>query len=256
MLDRSYILPRQRTSNQRVGVYGPGVKKRTQGGRQRSPARRVLGALALLVVIALPIQILISAIVPQSEVLPTFTDTGVDTDVDTGVDTGAVTGADTVAIDSVDAAAKPIAQLVVVSEGNLQQMGLIDQSGVVYSLVTPENFLQLPIVRGIEYANFSIGVRLPQQLTGIIQSLTVLENRQPQLYKYITDIHLNNYVGGKIIPQLYVRGVDIPVIFDEGISPQKLENLFVLLATVALDSQEIEKIDIRGGDTILQYRQS
>ena len=248
MLDRSYILPRQRTSNQRVGVYGPGVKKRTQSGSQRSLARRILGTLALLVVIALPIQILISAIVSQSETVPAFTDASVDTGVDTGVDTAA--------IDSVAAGAKPIAQLVVVSDGNVQQMGLIDQSGVVYTLVTPENFLQLPIVRGIEYANFSIGVRLPQQLTGIIQSLTVLENRQPQLYRYITDIHLNNYVGGKIVPRLYVRGVDIPVIFDEGISPQKLENLFVLLATVALDNQEIEKIDIRGGDTILQYRQS
>ena len=147
----------------------------------------------------------------------------------------------------------PVAHILIPSALESPHIALINHEGSLYALANPEQLLPIPVLSGLEYAQFELGVRLPKQVAIMIAYVAEIAQKTPDLHQQISEIVIGQSSDGYIEYQIYLHAFSRPIYIDQRLLIDDLEKLLVLVSTIDLHPEQIQAIDIRGEETIVIY---
>jgi len=136
--------------------------------------------------------------------------------------------------------------LTLSSAGAKQEMLSIDRNGFFYKIAdTGSETERFPILSGIEDAR--LGMRLPESLVSLVESISVISESSPQLLAAISEIKIEPKVWGGYELVLYPVHSSIKVRIENNLTEDVIRYMLLMLDVFESDSLKPEEIDFRSG---------
>ncbi|MFO7731112.1 MAG: FtsQ-type POTRA domain-containing protein [Spirochaetia bacterium] len=145
---------------------------------------------------------------------------------------------------------EPLAALTIL-DSNKMVPTYVDSSGVIFRSRGVE-FLDLPIISGIDVPVYKDGMQLPQVLTSFLEELNRLQIENPALYRLISEVKFvkKNATDYEVV--LFPSQYQVRVRIGPSLTEELMKYIVLVLDVVAEKGMEttIEEIDFRTDEVV------
>jgi cell division protein FtsQ len=140
--------------------------------------------------------------------------------------------------------------------GGITQVLVLDKNGVVFEigkagvLATPRGLAisgVLPIISGVVFVNPVPGLKLPEFLLPLLNDLSVLEEKSPELISVISEIQINKKTYDSYDLTVYPAYTPIKVRFGAELNENELSYMLLTLDVLRERGTNSDEIDFRSG---------
>lgn len=144
----------------------------------------------------------------------------------------------------------PLAALTVVDADGMVP-AYVDSEGVIFRSKGVE-FLDLPIISGIDVPSYKDGMQLPQVLTGFLQDLNRLQIDNPVLYRLISEVKFVKKNAADYEVVLFPSQYQVKVRIGPALTEELMKYIVLVLDVVAGKGMEssIDEIDFRTDEVV------
>ncbi len=151
---------------------------------------------------------------------------------------------------------RPLAVVLAVRDGR-PIPAVVDDQGVIFEHAADLVDLDLPVITGIELQGSLVGARLPEMMTGFLESLYRLRVDAPRLYGRISEFRVVPRRSGGYDVLMYFSEYRVPVRLENRITPELATwSLMVLdvLAQQRVDG-DVAEVDVRSGEIVYRLKE-
>lgn len=153
-------------------------------------------------------------------------------------------------------ARKPLA-VALVEVGSKTEAACFDEEGVVFALQRELKQWDLPVISGVQFAGFQLGMRFPAALSPLLKNLDALRRASPALFSLISEIQVKK--SGReghqavIFPSTY----PVRVLVGEEWNEKTLRQVFVVLDLMKKEGfqSRMKEIDFRTDHVVMRERE-
>ena len=151
----------------------------------------------------------------------------------------------------------PLALIMTKLEGR-QLLLSVDSQGVVFDVNSQDAGRNLPILSVISFQALQPGMKLPDTLSSLFQSLARLDQQSHGLFAQISEIRVRRTDGGGFETILYPVQGTVRVILPEAWNDNLLQQAFVLLDVIQKQGwdSKTKEIDFRTTPVVVKSRES
>jgi len=133
---------------------------------------------------------------------------------------------------------------------------VFDDEGVVFEIGTSVRNMDGPVLSGVVFKNIKLGMQLPVELLGLLESLKKLKNEAPELFRLISEVEVLKRSGHQFESVLYLNGFEMPVRTGMSLDKQQLTYILMVLDVVTRDElkQGIQELDLRNGEIVYKVK--
>ena len=130
--------------------------------------------------------------------------------------------------------------------GSRQQMICVDRNGVFFKITDSASVTgALPILSGIE--NPQPGMRLPAGLVPLVESISVIAAKSPELLAAISEINIERKAWDGFELILYPVHSSVRVRIENNLTEDVIRYMLLMLNVFESDSEKPQEIDFRSG---------
>jgi len=130
--------------------------------------------------------------------------------------------------------------------GPRQQMIYLDSKGVFFKITDSASVSEkLPVISGIE--DPQLGMRLPAGLVPLVESISVIAGKSPELLAAISEIRVERKAWDGFELVLYPVHSSIRVRIENNLTEDVIRYMLLMLNVFESDSQKPQEIDFRSG---------
>lgn len=123
----------------------------------------------------------------------------------------------------------------------------IDRAGVAFRVGSSVRQAALPLLTGLTFENFVPGTRLNPALKGLLEQITLVEERNPVLLASVSEIKVDQKPYGGYDLVVYPVHVPVRVRTDKTLNEDALQYMMLVLDVVKDMRVDVDEIDIRAG---------
>jgi hypothetical protein len=131
--------------------------------------------------------------------------------------------------------------------GGQSRAALIDGEGVVFRIDSPAGAQDLPVLSGLRFENPAPGVRLPDTLMPLVESVAALQESGSSLLGMVSELRYVSRPGAEGECILYPMGSSVPVRLSQRITEEALKSAALILDVMKKRGLEpqVREIDLR-----------
>jgi cell division protein FtsQ len=152
---------------------------------------------------------------------------------------------------------------VIVTIGGVDSAVCLDSEGVAFAEASPEAAVSVPLISGIRFEGFRLGMRLPPALTVLVASLGEIQSSEPALLSAISEIRIVKPASGSssagAAPELVIYPLNqrIPVRAGASLDAPTLRSIILVLDVLGTKglSSSVQEIDFRTGTVVYRSKE-
>lgn len=151
---------------------------------------------------------------------------------------------------------EPLAMSIVNTDAGAVPV-VFDEEGVVFQIGASISDLDRLIVSGIVFKDLQLGMTLPKDILGLLQSLHKLKQEAPELYGLLSEIKIIKRSSNQYETLFYISGYEMPVRMGMSIDKKELKYVLMILDVVTIDDfkKRILELDLRGGEVVYKVKE-
>jgi len=142
----------------------------------------------------------------------------------------------------------------IVPTGSGARTVVFDDEGVVFRTDVSDSDGWMPVISGLRFPAASVGLVLPELLSGFLHSLRALKAEAPELFGLISEYRVVRKNDGAYDVVLYPMHFDVPVRIGRTIDAGMLQYVVMTLEMLKREGrlEGVAEIDFRSGEGVLR----
>ncbi len=151
---------------------------------------------------------------------------------------------------------EPLAMSIVDTETGAVPV-VFDEEGVVFQIGTSISDINSLIISGIVFKDIQLGMRLPEDVIGLLESLYILKEESPELFNLLSEIKIIKRDSNQYETVIYITGYEMPVRMGMSLDKKELKYVLMILDVVTIDDlkRNIMELDVRGGEVVYKVKE-
>ena len=147
--------------------------------------------------------------------------------------------------------------LVIASGDGKSFTGCFDSEGVVFQIQNQIRKWDLPVISGIKFEALQCGMKFPQALKPLLNSLVKLQEKSPMLFSLISEIAVKKSDAGGFDAVLYPSGYPVRVLVGEDLNDKILRQVFIVLDLMRKEGFEthMKELDFRSEHVVFKSKE-
>jgi cell division protein FtsQ len=141
---------------------------------------------------------------------------------------------------------QPVASALVYINGRQLPL-MIDRNGVFYKIGDDITASNLPVLSGFEFDNVPLGLRLPDSLKSLFESINSMSVNSPELLATISEIRIERKAWDRFDLVIFPVHSSIRVRLENNLSEETLRYMLLMLDVISSRPPVPEEIDFSSG---------
>jgi hypothetical protein len=128
---------------------------------------------------------------------------------------------------------------------------------VAYAEASPEESSAVPVLSGLRFEGFRLGMRLPPLVASLVASLGAIQASEPALLSAISEIRMVKASGGEPELLIYPLNQRIPVRAGASLDAPTLRSIILVLDVLGTRgiAASVQEIDFRTGTVVYRSKE-
>lgn len=134
---------------------------------------------------------------------------------------------------------------------------VFDEEGVVFQIGTSVKEMDNLVFSGIVFKNLQLGMKLPEEMSGLLESLYRLKTESPELFRLLSEVKIVKRSSSQYETVLYFSGYRMPVRAGMSIDAKELKYILMVLDVVTIEDlkKRIQELDVRSGEVVYKMKE-
>ncbi len=134
---------------------------------------------------------------------------------------------------------------------------VFDQEGVVFQIGTSVVDMNNLVISGIVFRNIRLGMKLPEEVLGLLRDLYTLKTESPRLFSLLSEVKIVKRSSSQYEAVLYFSGYHMPVRTGMSIDETELKYILMVLDVVTIEDLEkrVRELDLRSGEVVYKVKE-
>lgn len=134
---------------------------------------------------------------------------------------------------------------------------VFDQEGVVFQIGESVADMDNLVVSGIVFRNIRLGMKLPEEVRGLLRDLYTLKTESPRLFSLLSEVKIVKRSSSRYEAVLYFTGYQMPVRTGMSIDETELKYILMVLDVVTIEDlkKRVRELDLRSGEVVYKVKE-
>lgn len=134
---------------------------------------------------------------------------------------------------------------------------VFDENGVVFQIGASVAEMNNLVISGIVFKNIQLGMKLPEEIFGLLKCLQELRNEALYLFNLISEVKVIKRNGSLYEAVVFISGYEMPVRIGMSLDKQELTYILMVLDVVTRDELKdgIQELDLRNGEVVYKVKE-
>jgi|GEM_PF-400016 len=129
---------------------------------------------------------------------------------------------------------------------------VFDEEGVIFQIGSSITEYDMPVLSGIKIPSIQLGMKLPEELIGVLEDLQKLKAHSPKLFGVISELKFERKRDSRFEILFYPRQFETKIRIGNRIDETMIKYMLVVLDVMSRESgSDIKELDFRTGEVVI-----